>query len=216
MRNPHYKTLALAGLSVVTVVGLSACSNDGSSTSSSPAPAAPMTTSVAMTPAASALVGPGCSSYAQQVPTGPGSIEGMAQDPVAVAASNNPMLTTLTAALSGKLNPNVNLVDTLNNGQYTVFAPTDDAFKKLPQSTIDSLKTDSDTLTKILTYHVVQGQASPDKVAGTHTTLQGATLNVTGMGDTLKVNDAGLVCGGVKTANATVYMIDTVLTPPAQ
>ena len=175
-----------------------------------------MTTSVAMTPAASALVGSGCSSYAQQVPTGPGSIEGMAQDPVAVAASNNPMLTTLTAVLSGKLNPNVNLVDTLNNGQYTVFAPTDDAFKKLPQSTIDSLKTDSDTLTKILTYHVVQGQASPDKVAGTHTTLQGATLNVTGMGDTLKVNDAGLVCGGVKTANATVYMIDTVLMPPAQ
>ena len=95
MRNPHYKTLALAGLSVVTAVGLSACSNDGS-TSSSPAQAAPMTTSVAMTPAASALVGPGCSSYAQQVPTGPGSIEGMAQDPVAVAASNNPMPVSYT------------------------------------------------------------------------------------------------------------------------
>ena len=215
MRYHQYKTVALAGLSVFAVIGLSACSNDGS-TSSSPAPAAPMTTSVPMTPAASALVGPGCSSYAQQVPTGPGSIEGMAQDPVAVAASNNPMLTTLTAALSGKLNPNVNLVDTLNNGQYTVFAPTDDAFKKLPQSTIDTLKTDSDLLTKILTYHVVRGQASPDKVAGTHPTLQGATVNVTGMGDTLKVNDAGLVCGGVKTANATVYMIDTVLMPPAQ
>ena len=214
MRYHQYKTAALAGLSVFAVIGLSACSNDAS-TSSSPAPAASMTTSVAMTPATSTLIGPGCSSYAQQVPTGPGSVEGMAQDPVAVAASNNPMLTTLTAALSGKLNPNVNLVDTLNNGQYTVFAPTDDAFKKLPQSTIDSLKTDSDTLTKILTYHVVKGQASPDKIAGTHTTLQGGTVTVTGAGDNLKINDAGLVCGGVKTANATVYMIDTVLMPPA-
>ena len=213
MRHPQYKTIALAGLSVFAIVGLSACSSD-SSTSSSPAPSASMTTSVAMTPAASTLIGPGCSAYAQQVPTGPGSVEGMAQDPVAVAASNNPMLTTLTAALSGKLNPNVNLVDTLNNGQYTVFAPTDDAFKKLPQSTIDSLRTDSDTLTKILTYHVVQGQASPDKIAGTHKTLQGGTVTVTGAGDNLKINDAGLVCGGVKTANATVYMIDTVLMPP--
>jgi uncharacterized surface protein with fasciclin (FAS1) repeats len=213
MRHPQYKTVALAGLSAFALIGLSACSNDAS-TSSLPAPSPSMTTSVAMTPAASTLVGPGCSNYAQQVPTGPGSVEGMAQDPVAVAASNNPMLTTLTAALSGKLNPNVNLVDTLNNGQYTVFAPTDDAFKKLPQSTIESLKTDSDTLTKILTYHVVSGQASPDKIAGTHKTLQGGTVTVTGAGDNLKINDAGLVCGGVKTANATVYMIDTVLMPP--
>jgi uncharacterized surface protein with fasciclin (FAS1) repeats len=217
MRPYQLKTVALAGLSVAAIVGLSACSNDTStSASESSSTAAPMTNSVTMTPTASSLVGPGCASYAQQVPTGPGSVEGMAQDPVAVAASNNPMLTTLTAALSGKLNSNVNLVETLNNGQYTVFAPTDDAFKKLPQSTIDSLKTDSDTLTKILTYHVVSGQASPDKVAGTHSTLQGATVNVTGAGETLKVNDAGLVCGGVQTANATVYMIDTVLMPPAQ
>jgi uncharacterized surface protein with fasciclin (FAS1) repeats len=162
------------------------------------------------------LVGTGCTSYAQQVPTGPGSVAGMAQDPVAVAASNNPLLTTLTSALSGKLNPNVNLVETLNNGQYTVFAPTDDAFKKLPQSTIDTLKSDSELLNKILTYHVVQGQLSPDKVAGSRPTLQGATVNVTGSGEDLKANDAGLVCGGVRTANATVYLIDTVLMPPAQ
>jgi uncharacterized surface protein with fasciclin (FAS1) repeats len=209
MRHLQCKTVALAGFSVVSVLGLSACSMD----SDTAAPAAPVT-SMAMTPAASSLVGPGCASYAQQVPSGPGSVEGMAQDPVAVAASNNPVLTTLTAALSGKLNPNVNLVDTLNNGQYTVFAPTDDAFKKLPPSTIDALKTDSDTLTKILTYHVVQGQASPDRIAGTHPTLQGASINVTGAGDNLKINNAGLVCGGVKTANATVYMIDTVLMPP--
>ncbi len=176
---------------------------------------APATTSAAADPAAD-LIGTGCSDYAKQNPTGPGSVAGMAQDPVATAASNNPMLTTLTSALSGKLNPNVNLVDTLNSGQYTVFAPTNAAFDKLPAATIDKLKTDSPLLKSILTYHVVQGQASPAKVDGDHTTLQGAKLTVTGQGNDLKVNDAGLVCGGAHTANATVYMIDTVLMPPGQ
>src|SRR5262245_51291342 len=77
-------------------------------------------------PAQAEMVGAGCSAYAQQVPTGPGSVQGMAMDPVAVAASNNPMLTTLTKALSGQLNPQVNLVDTLNaNPSLAVFAPTD-------------------------------------------------------------------------------------------
>ena len=139
----------------------------------------------------------------------------MSADPVTVAASNNPMLKTLTQALSGQLNPNVNLVDTLNGGEFTVFAPTNDAFAKIDAATLETLKTDSDLLTSILTYHVVPGQAAPDAVAGEHTTVQGAPLTVTGAGNDLKVNDAGLVCGGVKTANATVYMIDTVLMPPA-
>ncbi|MBX9641000.1 MAG: fasciclin domain-containing protein [Mycobacteriaceae bacterium] len=162
------------------------------------------------------MIGPGCSEYAAQNPTGPGSVAGMAQDPVATAASNNPMLTTLTSALSGKLNPQVNLVDTLNSGQYTVFAPTNAAFDKLPAATIDQLKTDAKLLNSILTYHVVNGQASPSKVVGSHKTLQGAEVTVTGGGNDLKVNKSGLVCGGVHTANATVYMIDTVLMPPGQ
>ena len=140
----------------------------------------------------------------------------MAQDPVATAASNNPMLSTLTAALSGKLNPQVNLVDTLNSGQYTVFAPTNAAFDKLPAATIDDSRRTPQMLKSILTYHVVHGQESPTKVDGSHKTLQGADVNVTGMGNDLKVNDAGLVCGGVHTANATVYMIDTVLMPPGK
>ncbi len=161
------------------------------------------------------LIGSGCAAYAEQVPTGPGSVTGMAAEPVTVAASNNPMLTTLTQALSGQLNPDVNLVETLDGGEFTVFAPTDDAFAKLDPATIETLQTDSDLLTSILTYHVVPGQAAPDVVAGEHQTVQGASVNVTGQGDDLTVNDAGLVCGGVQTANATVYMIDTVLMPPA-
>jgi len=165
---------------------------------------------------ATGLVGSGCAGYAKQNPTGPASVMGMSMDPVATAASNNPMLKTLTQAVSGQLNPNVNLVDTLNGApSLTVFAPTDAAFAKLDPATIDRLKTDSDPLTSILTYHVVDGQASPDQVVGTRKSMEGGEVTVTGKGNDLKVNNASVVCGGVKTANATVYMIDTVLMPPA-
>ena len=92
----------------------------------------------------------------------------MAQDPVATAASNNPMLTTLTSALSGKLNPSVNLVDTLNSGQYTVFAPTDAAFANFHRPPSTSSRLTPRFSRSILTYHVVQGQLSPAKVDGTH------------------------------------------------
>jgi uncharacterized surface protein with fasciclin (FAS1) repeats len=165
---------------------------------------------------ATGLVGSGCAGYAKQNPTGPASVTGMSMDPVATAASNNPMLKTLTQAVSGQLNPNVNLVDTLNGApSLTVFAPADAAFAKLDPATIDRLKTDSDLLTSILTYHVVDGQASPDQVVGAHKSMEGGEVTVTGKGNDLKVNNASVVCGGVKTANATVYMIDTVLMPPA-
>ena len=169
-------------------------------------------------PAAAApnLIGAGCADYAAMHSDGPASVAGMSTVPVAVAASNNPELTTLTAALSGQLNPNVNLVDTLNGGQFTVFAPTDAAFNKLPADTINQLKTNSDLLKSILTYHVVPGQLSPNQVDGSHNSVQGAPVNVTGTGNALKVNNAGLVCGGVPTSNAQVYMIDTVLMPPGQ
>ncbi|MHA0286651.1 fasciclin domain-containing protein [Mycobacterium sp. C3-094] len=221
------KTVTAASLAAVAIFGAAACSSEeAASTASSATSAASSavesatgtstspTSSAAADPAAN-LIGSGCAAYAEQVPSGPGSVAGMAAAPVTVAASNNPMLKTLTQALSGQLNPNVNLVDTLNGGEFTVFAPTDDAFAKIDAATLETLKTDSDLLTSILTYHVVPGQAAPDAVAGEHKTVQGANLTVTGAGNDLKVNDAGLVCGGVKTANATVYMIDTVLMPPA-
>ncbi|MFF2488732.1 fasciclin domain-containing protein [Microbacterium sp. NPDC058062] len=208
-------------LAVAATFALSACSMGGStaepttepstSTPSMEASEEPMTTD----PAAD-LVGPGCAAYAEAVPDGDGSIEGMSADPVAIAASNNPMLTTLTAAVSGQLNPDVNLVDTLNGDEFTVFAPVDDAFAMIDPATIESLKTDSATLTSILTYHVVPGRIEPADIAGTHTTVQGSDLEVTGEGDMWKVNDANVICGGVQTANATVYLIDAVLMPPAQ
>lgn len=165
----------------------------------------------------SGLVGPGCAAYAKAVPSGAGSVQGMAQDPVATAASNNPLLTTLVKAVSGKVNPSVDLVNTLNNGQFTVFAPVDDAFAKLPAGTIDKLAKEKGgaTLASILKYHVIAGQLSPDQIVGTQKTVQGGTVEIKGSGDNLTVgaSNAKVICGGVKTANATVYLIDSVLMP---
>jgi len=172
-----------------------------------------MTTSAR--PAPAGLIGSGCADYADQVPSGPGSVESMAKEPVVTAAGNSPVLSTLAGALTGKLNPGVDLTETLNNGQFTVFAPTDDAFAKVDPATIDKLKSDSKLLTSVLTFHVVPDQADPKAVVGEHKTVQGQPVTVTGTGDNLRVNGAGLVCGGIKTANATLYLIDTVLMPPA-
>jgi uncharacterized surface protein with fasciclin (FAS1) repeats len=206
-------------LAVAATFALAGCAMGGSTDEPASEPSTPAMeqTEEAMTPdPAAGLVGPGCAAYAEAVPDGDGSIEGMSADPVAVAASNNPLLTTLTAAVSGQLNPEVNLVDTLNGDEFTVFAPVDDAFAKIDPATIESLKTDSATLTSILTYHVVPGRIEPADIAGTHTTVQGADVEVTGSGDAWMVNDANVICGGVQTANATVYLIDSVLMPPAQ
>jgi uncharacterized surface protein with fasciclin (FAS1) repeats len=217
MRTIRRGTLA-AGIAFVALFGV-ACGSSEEPAASAPTSETPTNTTTdssmadpAADPAAD-LVGPGCAGYAAQVPEGPGSVPGMAADPVAVAASNNPLLTTLVSAVSGQLNPNVNLVDTLNGDEFTVFAPVDDAFAKIDAGTIEMLKTDSDTLTKILTYHVVPGQLTPDAITGEQTTVQGGMVTVTGAEDALKVNDANVICGGVRTANATVYLIDSVLMP---
>ena len=205
-------TAACGGSSSGTTAGASESSSAMSTpsmTSSSPSMSPSMSSGAAM----AGPVGPGCADYAKLVPSGAGSVEGMAADPVATAASNNPLLTTLVAAVSGKLNPKVNLVDTLNGGEFTVFAPVDDAFKKVPAKTIDTLKTDDKLLTSILTYHVVQGRLSPDQVVGDQKTVEGDTVKVTGTPDALEVNGNKVICGGVQTANATVYLIDGVLTP---
>lgn len=218
-------TFTVAGVAAAALLSLTACGGSATTANSSSAPAStPSASSMAPSPSASSsaamdpaanLVGPGCAGYAEQVPDGAGSVAGMALDPVAVAASNNPLLKTLTAAVSGKLNPKVDLVDTLNGSEFTVFAPVDDAFAKIDAATIETLKTDDALLSKILTYHVVPGQITPDKIVGTHKTVQGGSVTVTGTKDALKVDDASVICGGVKTANATVYLIDSVLMPPA-
>ncbi|MFF3616933.1 fasciclin domain-containing protein [Streptomyces sp. NPDC002580] len=152
--------------------------------------------------------GPACSSVPK---SGAGSFDGMAKDPVATAASNNPALSTLVTAVK-----KAGLVDTLNNAQnITVFAPTNDAFAKIPKATLDKVLNDKAQLTKILTYHVVGQKLTPkDLENGSFTTLEKSKLTTSGSGESYTVNDsAKVVCGNVKTANANVYIIDTVLMP---
>ncbi|MGY6499927.1 MAG: fasciclin domain-containing protein [Acidimicrobiales bacterium] len=140
---------------------------------------------------------------------GDGSFDGMAQDPVATAASNNPVLSTLVTAVG-----EAGLVDTLNSGgPWTVFAPANPAFEAIPEEDLEAVLADTDLLTSILTYHVVEGQIAPEDLAGTLTTVNGETLEVEGSGESFTVNGANVICGNVQTANATVYIIDAVLMP---
>jgi len=139
----------------------------------------------------------------------------MADDPVGTAASNNPLLSTLVAAVTA-----AGLVDTLNaEGPFTVFAPINSAFDKIDPATLEGLLADTDALTGTLTYHVLPEQLNAaDLVAGgTFTTVNGADLTVAMVGETLVINGgaSAVQCAEVSTANATVYLIDTVLTPPA-
>ena len=226
----HRTALCAASLAAVSVLAMSSCSStvtdaESSSSGESPSPPAESTTATIETietptptttvDVPAGVVGPGCADYVQKVPSGPGSLLGMAVDPVAVALSNSPQLTTLAGALSGKLNADVNLFDSLNKGQFTVFAPTDAAFARLDPAMIEKFKTDSVELTSVLNYHVVSGDLDPSAVVGEHKTLQGQSVTVSRSGDDLRVNNVGVLCGGIKTANATVYLVDTVLMPPA-
>lgn len=215
-------TVALAAVALTASACGSSSTDAGAgassttSSSSTSAASTPSETPSETTADSAALVGPGCADYAKAVPDGAGSVEGMSKDPVATAASNNPLLKTLVASVSGKLNPKVNLVDTLNNGEFTVFAPVDTAFAKLPAATVKTLMTDDALLSKILTYHVIPGQLDASQIVGTHKTVEGGEVTVSGSGQDLKVDGASaVICGNVKTANATVYLIDTVLTPKA-
>src|SRR5215218_5342145 len=195
---------AVAGVLGMALLG-AACSSNDASTSRSQTPAPP-TTAASMT--ASGPFGAACSTVPA---SGPGSLEALAQDPVATAASNTPELSALVTAVK-----KAGLVDTLNSAEgITVFAPTNDAFAAVPKPTLDKALGDpKGLLTTVLTYHVVQGQLAPDQLAGSHKTLQGGTLEVTGSGEDFTVNgNSGVVCGNIKTANATVYLIDQVLLP---
>lgn len=146
---------------------------------------------------------------------GEGSSAGMADDPVATAASNNPVLSTLVAAVTA-----ANLGDTLNQQEaITVFAPANAAFEALPPGTVEMLTQPENIpmLSSILTYHVIPERLAPDALAGTFPTVNGAELTIEGSGESFTVSDSGanVVCGNVQTANATVYIIDQVLMPPA-
>ena len=198
-----------AGLAALALsVGMAACSSEDDSAEDTGAETSASASAETATKASAGdqVFGPACDA----VPTsGAGSFDGMVQDPVATAASNNPLLGTLVTAVG-----EAGLVDTLNDAEaLTVFAPTDDAFGAIPEEDLNAVLADKDTLTSILTYHVLPGQMGPDDVTGEQETLQGGTVEVDGDTDGMTVNGANVLCGNIPTANATVYVIDTVLMP---
>ncbi|MFD0560905.1 fasciclin domain-containing protein [Kitasatospora saccharophila] len=212
IRNRRTFTALLASGALALTLG--ACSSSSGSSSSSASAQTAASSSAAMSgstaSAAAAADQPFGAACAAVPKDGAGSFTGMAKDPVATAASNNPLLSTLVTAVK-----QAGLVDTLNSAQnITVFAPTNDAFAKLPKADLDALLADKDKLTKVLTYHVAPERLAPNALAGTHKTLEGGDLTVTGSEPDFTVNgNSKVLCGNVQTANATVYIVDTVLMP---
>ena len=219
---------AIGAMAALTAV-VGACSSTQGPTTGSQA-SAPASNSVAPTGQATAPTGNGVTQISNifgpacnQVPTqGPGSAQGMVNDPVATAASHNPLLTTLTKAVTA-----ANLADTLNSAPaITVFAPADPAFAALEAqhpgitnqlTTAPDVASPNSQLTKILTYHVV-GQrydAAGIVQAGTLTSLEGAKLTIGGTAAAPTINGAPVLCGNIPTKNATVFVIGQVLSPPA-
>jgi uncharacterized surface protein with fasciclin (FAS1) repeats len=205
--------MTFAALALALPLSLAACGSDsdsaGASGDSMTSAAAPSTSPSESMDAGTTgqAFGPGCAAVPSD---GAGSFAGMAADPVATAASNNPALSTLVSAVG-----EAGLGETLNTAKdITVFAPTNDAFAALDPATLDKAMGDpKGLLTTVLTNHVVEGRLSPDMVAGEHKTLAGTTITVAGSGEDFTVGEAAVVCGDVQTANATVYIIDGVLLP---
>jgi uncharacterized surface protein with fasciclin (FAS1) repeats len=209
--------LALAtGLLGLTLAACGGGSDDTATADTETPSSTPSSAEMEASPSAEAMAagmpfGPGCASVPA---TGDGSFDGMATAPVATAASANPLLSTLVSAVQA-----AGLVDTLNSAQdITVFAPSNDAFAKVPAADLEALLADKEMLTQVLTYHVVGQPIAPEELgtAGPFDSLQGAPVTASGSGEEFVVNDSSnVVCGNVQTANATVYIVDSVLMPPA-
>ncbi len=217
-RSSLRRTTGAAAAVLALSMSLAACGDDADdsasgsddTTSESSAPADDMGDSAEG--AGAQVFGDACSA----IPTsGKGSFDGMVTDPVATAASNNPLLSTLVTAIGAV----PGLADTLNGAEaLTVFAPTNDAFAKIPEADLNALLADQETLTAILSHHVIGENLDPEAVVGEHETLNMDTITVEGdteAGMTVDAGTANVICGNIPTANATVYVIDSVLMPTA-
>ncbi|HSM05334.1 MAG TPA: fasciclin domain-containing protein [Longimicrobiales bacterium] len=144
---------------------------------------------------------------------GPASAQ-MANDDIVDVAVENGNFTTLAAALEA-----AGLIETLKgDGPFTVFAPTDEAFAKLPAGTVEALLQDKERLTQILTYHVVPGEVMASQVVGLDEaeTVNGAALRITTTADgAVKINDATVTSADVRASNGVIHVVDTVILPPS-
>jgi len=198
-------------VSAITLLAMAGCASGTTATTAGNTPDAAISgsaqPSISPQPSGSAPAGGAAQPFGAGCPS---NAAAMANEPVATAAADNPALAGLVAALKA-----AGLDNTLNQLQdATVFAPNNDAFAKIPAGDLANLLGNPASLKKILQYHVVSGKIAPDKLAGTHTTLEGQTLSVSGSGTNFTVNGtAKIVCGDITTRNATVYIIDGVLMP---
>ena len=152
--------------------------------------------------------GPGC----DKVKAGMPDLKTLVNKPVSQVLAAIPAISTFNSAVSGGLNPAVNITSVLDNGPYVVFAPTNEAFAALDPAKLEALKADPAALTSLDYYHVFLGVLGNDTVKGQRPTQQGTQIKVTGDGGDIKVNDtAKLVCGAIEASNARIYVIDTVL-----
>lgn len=154
--------------------------------------------------------GPQCDAFKQAVP----NYKSLDTQPIGTALAEIPDISTFNSAVSGGLNPAVNIVPVLNNGPYVVFAPSNEAFAELPPEQLEALKANPAALSDLVYYHAFLGLLGPDDVKGQRPTQQGAEIKVTGKGDSIKVNDtATVLCGGIQANEARIYIIDKVLDP---
>jgi uncharacterized surface protein with fasciclin (FAS1) repeats len=155
-----------------------------------------------------------CDPFKAELAAGGTTFADLNKLPVGTALAKIPSISTFTSAISGGLNPEVNIVPILENGPYVVFAPTNDAFAALEPGQLDALKADPAALYKLDYYHVFLGLLGPDDLQGQRPTQQGAEIKVTGKGGDIKVNDGvKVLCGGIQANNARIYIIDKVLDP---
>ena len=213
---PCFGPTGLVMIAAAVALTATACASTASSTSAAP-PASSATT--ATTPQAAASPSESMTETAGTIGTdcgmipaaGMGSMHGMAMDLVVIAASHNPLITTLAAEIM-----KADLTATLNTAKsITVFAPDNQAFKNLTAHDM-AMMSGMTELAKVLKYHVVTGHITPAELAHgmTLTTLEGSQLKTSRMGSVYEVNNADVTCGNLHTANATVYIINTVLMPP--
>lgn len=154
--------------------------------------------------------GPDCGEFKEALP----NWKGLANMPVSTALASIPDISTFNSAISGQLNPAVNITSVLDNGPYVVFAPTNEAFAALPPEQLEVLRTDPAALTSLVYYHAFLGLLGPDDVKGQRPTQEGTELEVTGSGGDIQVNEtAEVVCGGIQAQNARIYIVDKVLNP---
>ncbi len=111
------------------------------------------------------------------------------------------------------------LIETLKgDGPFTVFAPTDEAFDKLPKGTIESLLKDKEALKNILLYHVVAGKVKSGDVVKLNSaeTVQGSSVNIKVVDGKVMINDAQVISADVNASNGVIHVIDTVILPPTK